>query len=124
MNTTISEPRVAQESAAHNKRVSIKSIHMDIDVIFIDFFPQEYWHVRVVNKDGSFGEEGLIPSTHVELKSKHDSIIDLDENLSKKVHNMEQRDKVMEEMVQTEEKYIEQLRQVKLLTNYDRPFIE
>lgn len=42
-------------------------------VELVDGQPQaEYWVVRVVNKDGTYGDEGLVPSTHLELKEDRD----------------------------------------------------
>ena len=51
---------------------------------------QEYWTVRVINTDGSYGDEGLVASTYLELKDS--TIIESDEEVKEKSKSLEHRE--------------------------------
>ena len=44
---------------------------------------REYWLVRAINEDGTFGLEGLVPSTHLEVKGQYKTPILKDDSQDK-----------------------------------------
>eukprot|EP00794_Sanderia_malayensis_P017282 gene17282-19009_t len=80
----------------------------------------DLWVVRTINDDGTFGEEGLVPSAYLEKDAEQEEAVrrlsvgfpvKKDERAKEK-EALNLRDNVLKEIVETERKYVEDLRYV------------